>query len=105
MECSICLDVFEQIPQTENSSLLKEKKYKNAHELSCGHMFHKKCINNWLKNNSNCPYCRKYFKTNFSAFFLVLVTIPDNFTFLILEKTFKCSSAILPAPTKQILII
>jgi hypothetical protein len=68
MECSICLDEFEQIPQTENSSLLKGKKYKNAHELSCGHMFHKKCINNWLKNNSHCPYCRKYFKNTFRCY-------------------------------------
>lgn len=68
MECSICLDEFEEIPQTENSKLLNEKKYKNVQVLSCGHMFHKKCINNWLKNNYHCPYCRKYFKTNFRCY-------------------------------------
>ena len=27
--------------------------------LKCNHMFHKKCIEEWLSNNSNkCPVCR-----------------------------------------------
>jgi hypothetical protein len=42
--CSICQDEY-QI-----------KEYKR--ELSCGHLFHKKCIDKWLKTNLTCPFCR-----------------------------------------------
>eukprot|EP00727_Mastigamoeba_balamuthi_P005267 m51a1_g14739 hypothetical protein (101) ;mRNA; r:279125-279490 len=24
----------------------------------CGHMFHAHCIDKWLTNNANCPFCR-----------------------------------------------
>lgn len=27
-------------------------------KLNCNHIFHKKCIDKWFKNNSNCPNCR-----------------------------------------------
>ena len=27
-------------------------------ELICNHFYHKKCINNWIKSNNNCPICR-----------------------------------------------
>ena len=44
--CVICLDKF------------KENGFKR--DLKCGHIFHKKCIDKWLKNHSgNCPICRK----------------------------------------------
>lgn len=43
--CDICQDEY------------KEKEYKR--ELNCKHFFHKKCIDKWLKNNPNCPYCRR----------------------------------------------
>jgi len=46
--CSICLE------------LLKEGLYKRV--LSCSHVFHKKCIDKWIKNNNydcSCPLCRK----------------------------------------------
>lgn len=26
--------------------------------LSCGHMFHKRCISRWTKYKSTCPICR-----------------------------------------------
>jgi hypothetical protein len=44
--CSICLE-----SQNETTVSIKTK---------CGHMFHKKCIGEWIKkNNRNCPNCRR----------------------------------------------
>lgn len=42
--CSVCLDEYE-----EGDELL---------QLTCGHVFHRSCIDVWLKKNSICPYCR-----------------------------------------------
>ena len=28
-------------------------------ELNCGHNFHFKCINDWMKKNNTCPLCRE----------------------------------------------
>lgn len=41
-ECSICLD-----------NCLEDLK-----KLSCGHLYHKNCIDSWNKNNG-CPMCRQ----------------------------------------------
>ena len=41
-DCSICLE------KNENSII----------KLYCGHVFHKECIESWIKNKSNCPNCR-----------------------------------------------
>ena len=27
--------------------------------LNCGHIFHEKCLEDWLKINATCPLCRK----------------------------------------------
>ena len=43
--CCICLDNF------ENPTSIKV--------LECKHIFHRNCINLWLKNKTNCPICRK----------------------------------------------
>jgi hypothetical protein len=29
---------------------------------SCNHIFHKKCVDKWLKTKSNCPICRSELK-------------------------------------------
>jgi hypothetical protein len=29
---------------------------------SCNHVFHKKCVDKWLKSKSNCPICRNELK-------------------------------------------
>ena len=42
--CSICLDEY-----LNNDELFK---------LMCNHYYHKKCIIDWLTNNSSCPLCR-----------------------------------------------
>jgi len=44
-ECSICMDPF------------CEKEFKRVLP-PCGHLFHKKCIDKWLKKNPSCPICR-----------------------------------------------
>ncbi|GIY99059.1 hypothetical protein CEXT_800621 [Caerostris extrusa] len=41
--CSICLD-------TENLVQIRR--------LFCGHAFHSKCINDWLRSKHSCPVCR-----------------------------------------------
>jgi hypothetical protein len=32
---------------------------KNDKTLDCKHIFHKKCIDEWISNNNTCPLCRK----------------------------------------------
>jgi len=45
--CSICLDHY------ENNS--------DVSITPCIHFYHQTCIEKWLENNSNCPYCRTQF--------------------------------------------
>ena len=42
--CPICLDNY--------------KKDDILNELKCGHKYHNTCIDDWIKNNNNCPLCR-----------------------------------------------
>ena len=32
--------------------------------LNCGHLFHKKCLQQWLDTNSTCPECKSAVTTN-----------------------------------------
>jgi len=43
-QCTICHENY------------KHREYKRT--LNCTHIFHKKCIDKWLKININCPMCR-----------------------------------------------
>lgn len=43
IKCVICID-------TVNDTEMKH--------VRCGHSFHRKCCNNWLKVNNACPVCR-----------------------------------------------
>lgn len=43
--CSICLEPYDDFV---------------SETLDCGHRFHHKCIRYWLKQQSNCPNCRKF---------------------------------------------
>lgn len=47
-ECLICMEKFEY------------KKYKRILKC-CNNIYHKKCIDKWLKKNSSCPTCRHDF--------------------------------------------
>ena len=49
IRCAICL---------ENISTDPAKLEKNVKVLWCAHVYHKKCINDWLEKNDTCPTCR-----------------------------------------------
>ena len=34
----------------------KENEYKR--EIKCKHIYHKKCVDKWLKQDYSCPMCR-----------------------------------------------
>ena len=52
-ECPICMVDFK-----ENDATII---------TSCGHIYHKKCMNNWILKTEikSCPICRKIFNCNF----------------------------------------
>ncbi len=43
-QCIICMENFSE------NELVKQ--------LSCGHIFHEDCINQWLEQQKNCPFCK-----------------------------------------------
>jgi hypothetical protein len=47
-ECPICLDEFDDSDE-ENKSFVTD----------CGHKFHGKCLERWLRERDTCPSCRK----------------------------------------------
>ncbi|QIV95785.1 RING finger family protein [Allofrancisella inopinata] len=47
--CSICLDNF-TFSEFNNSKICI---------TTCGHFYHKNCIEQWLKSNHTCPLCKK----------------------------------------------
>ena len=53
------MDLNDNILKNDICSICQEEILKNEKELSCGHSFHKKCINTWLDENNTCPNCRK----------------------------------------------
>ena len=48
IECSICLEEIED----------EEDKYITL----CNHIFHQSCLIKWIKDNQNCPICRRVIK-------------------------------------------
>ena len=43
-DCTICLEEF-----NNDEEIIK---------LKCNHLFHSKCIDDWIKKNQSCPLCR-----------------------------------------------
>jgi hypothetical protein len=39
---------------------------KGVYNLSCGHLFHNGCLDQWLLNNNTCPMCRHEFPKEIS---------------------------------------
>jgi hypothetical protein len=66
-ECAICLAHL--------------RRTRSSRELSCGHVFHSKCIDKWKKASANasadstCPLCRKKFDV---PKFKVMVSIENT---------------------------
>ena len=48
--CSICLEPLYDKEALENN--------KPVISLKCNHMFHKECLDPWIKTNKNCPLCK-----------------------------------------------
>lgn len=58
-ECSICLEYINESRNEERDRRRdKYAHWKVRSEQRCGHVFHKKCINKWIRVNRNCPMCR-----------------------------------------------
>mmetsp|Transcript_70192 Transcript_70192/g.195338 ORF Transcript_70192/g.195338 Transcript_70192/m.195338 type:complete len:393 (-) Transcript_70192:234-1412(-) len=60
VQCSICLDA---VDGGSNSAALEQSAEIEDHlalRLPCpgGHVYHKRCILQWLRRNRNCPLCR-----------------------------------------------
>ena len=47
-ECPICFEEYKE-DQVKNKEIVITE---------CGHLYHKKCIENWLEEKKNCPVCR-----------------------------------------------
>lgn len=66
-ECNICYDYIQCCSCNTNISKneieVEEEEEEEFIELSCKHVYHKKCIDNWIysnnKNACKCPLCRK----------------------------------------------
>ena len=57
--CTICIEEFEHFNEKTNEKTNeKDKKNENIKTLDCGHMFHEKCINDWMTKELTCPTCR-----------------------------------------------
>lgn len=49
--CPICIDVLiNREEEAANQQAIKK--------LSCNHIFHKTCIQAWVRIHNNCPLCR-----------------------------------------------
>ena len=52
-------DTDDDYEEYEKCSICLKHIKKNTSVLSCGHQYHKKCINKWKNINNQCPICRE----------------------------------------------
>ena len=56
--CPICLDPMEPSEIDTPEDAEQGECNRVAIKLSCGHVFHMECLQEWLKKNLTCPICR-----------------------------------------------
>jgi E3 ubiquitin-protein ligase RNF115/126 len=47
-ECPICFEEFDR--------------FGDYTELTCGHIYHRECLDNWRRAKNTCPVCRRKIK-------------------------------------------
>ena len=64
--CIICLEDFKTNDELHTLESINRQAYEKVETsvLECGHKFHRKCIEDWLKKEQNCPICRMKFDLN-----------------------------------------
>lgn len=67
MECSICLGHFNM-----NERVI---------QLQCSHVYHKRCIESWLKWSKSCPICRQFIDAKQRSMQRILLKIHKMKTF------------------------
>ena len=63
----ICLICMESI---SNREMLLNCVYRSISVLKCTHIYHKKCLNPWIKHNPLCPYCLTIINNNFQCYII-----------------------------------
>lgn len=59
--CSICMGHLTYVSSTESRSPVKREGLPLI-ETSCRHVFHRQCLQRWVKNKVDCPVCRRSIK-------------------------------------------
>lgn len=54
----------EQLAEGDQTCIICREEMTSAKVLSCGHMFHSRCLQSWLKRQLSCPTCRANIDVN-----------------------------------------
>ena len=57
----------EELNEGDRTCIICRDEMQSAKKLSCGHMFHSRCLQNWLKRQLSCPTCRATIREHTSA--------------------------------------
>jgi len=84
-QCTICLQPFELDNGKFKIEIIEKEfiKYHKIHESK----FHKKCIQEWMKDKNSCPICRKMLKEPVSNRLQKMIKSMSNTGFLIFMYT------------------